>query len=197
MRPSYLVAVGGRAAVARLEDDGVVRGYRADIDPRQLGYTLTAVTRIRPAPGQLRVVAELAQQTPEIAECLRITGDDCYIATTHHRDVGHSQTSQETSIASTRLPAFDAGPVSEDHGSNTDQISRDSSGPSAVPQQISDRYKVGSEQLFYVVRRGMSENEAAATIVNGCMERTVKELSMEYAVEMNRLIQLQMEGAVG
>ena len=47
------------------------------------------------------------------------------------------------------------------------------------------------------MRRGLSENEAAATIVNGCMEQTVKELSMEYAVEMNRLIQLQMEGAVG
>ena len=53
----------------------MVRGYRADIDPRQLRYTLTAVIRIRPAPGQLRAVAELAQQTSEIAECLRITGE--------------------------------------------------------------------------------------------------------------------------
>ncbi len=53
----------------------IVRGYRADIDPRQLGYTLTAVIRIRPAPGQPHAVVELAQQTPEIAECLRITGE--------------------------------------------------------------------------------------------------------------------------
>jgi len=53
----------------------MVRGYRADIDPRQLRYTLTAVIRIRPAPGQPHAVVELAQQTPEIAECLRITGE--------------------------------------------------------------------------------------------------------------------------
>jgi Lrp/AsnC family transcriptional regulator, leucine-responsive regulatory protein len=76
----------------RLEDAGVVRGYRADIDPRLLGYTLTAIIRIRPAPGQLRPVAELAQQTPEIVECRRITGDDCYIATAHLRDVEHLET---------------------------------------------------------------------------------------------------------
>ena len=57
--------------------------------------------------------------------------------------------------------------------------------------------KVGSERLFYLMSRGMSENEAAAMIVNGFIEPIVKELPMEYAVEMNRLIQLQMEGAVG
>ena len=73
----------------RLHDDGVIRAYRADIDPRRLGYSLTAVIRIRPAPGQLRAVAELAQQTPEIAECHRVTGDDCYVATANLRDVGH------------------------------------------------------------------------------------------------------------
>lgn len=73
----------------RLEDDGVIRGYRADIDPRQVGYAFTAVIRIRPAPGQLRAVADLAVETTEIVECRRITGDDCYIATAHLRDVGH------------------------------------------------------------------------------------------------------------
>jgi Fe-S cluster assembly protein SufB len=57
--------------------------------------------------------------------------------------------------------------------------------------------KVGSEQLFYLMSRGMTESEAAAMIVNGFIEPIVKELPMEYAVEMNRLIQLQMEGAVG
>src|SRR5436190_2954306 len=55
--------------------------------------------------------------------------------------------------------------------------------------------KVGQEQLFYLMSRGMSEAEAAAMIVNGFIEPIVKELPMEYAVEMNRLIQLQMEGA--
>jgi Fe-S cluster assembly protein SufB len=57
--------------------------------------------------------------------------------------------------------------------------------------------KVGSEQLFYLMSRGLSEAEASAMIVNGFIEPIVKELPMEYAVEMNRLIQLQMEGAVG
>jgi FeS assembly protein SufB len=57
--------------------------------------------------------------------------------------------------------------------------------------------KVGSDQLFYLMSRGLSEAEAAAMIVNGFIEPIVKELPMEYAIEMNRLIQLQMEGAVG
>ena len=57
--------------------------------------------------------------------------------------------------------------------------------------------KVGSEQLFYLMSRGLVEAEATAMIVNGFIEPIVKELPMEYAVEMNRLIQLQMEGAVG
>jgi Fe-S cluster assembly protein SufB len=57
--------------------------------------------------------------------------------------------------------------------------------------------KVGSDQLFYLMIRGMTEAEASAMIVNGFIEPIVKELPMEYAVEMNRLIQLQMEGAVG
>lgn len=57
--------------------------------------------------------------------------------------------------------------------------------------------KIGEEQLFYLMSRGISENEAATMIVNGFIEPLVKELPMEYAVEMNRLIQLQMEGSVG
>ena len=57
--------------------------------------------------------------------------------------------------------------------------------------------RIGEEQLFYLTSRGLSEAEASAMIVNGCIEPLVKELPMEYAVEMNRLIQLQMEGSVG
>jgi Lrp/AsnC family transcriptional regulator, leucine-responsive regulatory protein len=73
----------------RLERSGVIRGYRAEIDPRALGLSLTAVIRIRPAPGQLRSVAELAQRTAEVVECQRITGEDCYIMRAHVRDVTH------------------------------------------------------------------------------------------------------------
>ncbi len=57
--------------------------------------------------------------------------------------------------------------------------------------------KLGEDQLFYLMSRGMSEENAAKMIVNGFVEPIVKELPMEYAVELNRLIELQMEGAVG
>ena len=57
--------------------------------------------------------------------------------------------------------------------------------------------KIGEEQLFYLMSRGLSEDEASAMIVNGFIEPIAKELPIEYAVEMNRLIQLQMEGSVG
>jgi len=57
--------------------------------------------------------------------------------------------------------------------------------------------RIGEEQLFYLTSRGLSEAEASTMIVNGFIEPLIKELPMEYAVEMNRLIELQMEGTVG
>ncbi len=57
--------------------------------------------------------------------------------------------------------------------------------------------RVGDEQLFYLRSRGLTEQEAVILIVNGCIEPVVKERPMEYAVELNRLVRLEMEGAVG
>ncbi len=57
--------------------------------------------------------------------------------------------------------------------------------------------KIGEEQLFYLMSRGLSDSEASSMIVSGFVEPITKELPLEYAVEMNRLIQLQMEGSVG
>ena len=57
--------------------------------------------------------------------------------------------------------------------------------------------RIGEEQMFYLLSRGLTEQEASTMIVNGFIEPLVKELPMEYAIEMNRLIQLQMEGSVG
>jgi len=57
--------------------------------------------------------------------------------------------------------------------------------------------RIGEEQMFYLLSRGLTEAEASTMIVNGFIEPLVKELPMEYAIEMNRLIQLQMEGSVG
>ena len=75
--------------VQRLEAAGVIRGYRADVDPRALGFSLTVVIRIRPAPRELAKVAQLARDTPEVVECQRVTGDDCFFMKAHVRDVGH------------------------------------------------------------------------------------------------------------
>ena len=77
--------------VQRLERDGVITGYHARVDPRALGYALTTVIRIRPAPRQIPKVAELARDTPEIVECHRITGEDCYFMKAHVRDVTHME----------------------------------------------------------------------------------------------------------
>ena len=57
--------------------------------------------------------------------------------------------------------------------------------------------KIGEEQLFYLQSHGLDEEEASKMIVNGFIEPITKELPMEYAVEMNRLIELQMEGSIG
>jgi Fe-S cluster assembly protein SufB len=57
--------------------------------------------------------------------------------------------------------------------------------------------KIGEEQLFYLNRRGLSTEEATTMVVSGFIEPLVKELPMEYAVEMNKLVQLQMTGSVG
>jgi Lrp/AsnC family leucine-responsive transcriptional regulator len=73
----------------RLEDDGVITGYRVEVDPRALGFTLGVHLRVRPAPRQLQGVAEMARQSGEVLECHRVTGDDCYVMTAYVRDVTH------------------------------------------------------------------------------------------------------------
>jgi Lrp/AsnC family transcriptional regulator, leucine-responsive regulatory protein len=75
--------------LGRLEESGTIRGYHADVDPRALGLALSAIIRIRPSPGQIQNVAELARDTPEVVECHRVTGDDCYVMRAHLRDVLH------------------------------------------------------------------------------------------------------------
>ena len=78
--------------VQRLERSGVIAGYRAELDPAALGFPVTAYVRIRPGPGQLQRIAELARQVPEVAECHRITGDDCFIMRVHVGGVGQLET---------------------------------------------------------------------------------------------------------
>jgi Lrp/AsnC family transcriptional regulator, leucine-responsive regulatory protein len=68
-----------RERVQRLEESGLIRGFRLDLDPKLLGYPVGIMVRIRPAPGQLQKVIELVQSTPRVVECHRITGEDCFI----------------------------------------------------------------------------------------------------------------------
>jgi Lrp/AsnC family leucine-responsive transcriptional regulator len=68
-----------RERVQRLEEAGVIRGYRLELDPVALGYPVSAYVRVRPAPGQLKKVAELAGSLPEVVECHRVTGEDCFV----------------------------------------------------------------------------------------------------------------------
>jgi Lrp/AsnC family transcriptional regulator, leucine-responsive regulatory protein len=69
--------------VRRLEEAGVIRGYRLEVNPAALGLPIAAYVRVRPSPGQLSKIAELAQQIPEVVECHRVTGEDCFILKVH------------------------------------------------------------------------------------------------------------------
>jgi Lrp/AsnC family transcriptional regulator, leucine-responsive regulatory protein len=73
--------------VQRLEQDGVILGYHAEIDPRALGFPITVMVRVRPAIRELGRIAKIAEEIPEIVECYRMTGDDCFYFTMHLRAV--------------------------------------------------------------------------------------------------------------
>lgn len=72
-----------RERVNRLEESGIIRGYRLDIDPAAIGLPIAAWVRIRPGPGQLPKIADLAANTPEVSECHRISGEDCFLLKVH------------------------------------------------------------------------------------------------------------------
>ena len=78
-------AVGER--VQRLEQAGVITGYRAEVDPRAIGYPIAAVVRVRPATRQVPKIPEIARDIPEVVECHRITGEDCYFVKLHLRSI--------------------------------------------------------------------------------------------------------------
>ncbi len=73
--------------IRRLEEAGVIEGYTLLVNPKALGLPVAAWLRVRPIPGQLQKVASLLQDLPEIVECDRITGEDCFIARAHLRTI--------------------------------------------------------------------------------------------------------------
>jgi Lrp/AsnC family transcriptional regulator, leucine-responsive regulatory protein len=97
----------------RLEASGTIAGYRADVDPRALGYALGAIVRVRPAPRQIPKVADVARETPEVVECHRITGEDCFFVKVHVRDVEHLEEviDRFTPFGSTTTSIMQSSPV--------------------------------------------------------------------------------------
>ncbi|MGV1906112.1 Lrp/AsnC family transcriptional regulator [Agrobacterium cavarae] len=73
--------------IKRLEERGVIRGFTVEIEPASIGFTLQAIIRVRPLPGKLHVVQQLIEAIPEISECDKVTGDDCFIARLHVRSI--------------------------------------------------------------------------------------------------------------
>lgn len=69
--------------VKRLEEAGIIEGYSARINPAAIGRPITAWLRIRPVPGQLQRVAKVIDELPELVQCDRVTGDDCFVARAH------------------------------------------------------------------------------------------------------------------
>ena len=82
-----LSAPAVRERILRLEEAGIIRGYRLELDPAALGYPVSAFVRVRPAPGQLPKLAELARSMPEVVECHRVTGEDCFVLKVHLRSI--------------------------------------------------------------------------------------------------------------
>jgi Lrp/AsnC family leucine-responsive transcriptional regulator len=99
--------------IRRLEAAGVIAGYSIEIDPAALGFGLSALIRIRPLAGQLQKVAGLIDATNEIVECHRTTGEDCFVATAHLRDVLHLERviDRFTPYAQTNTSIIQSSPV--------------------------------------------------------------------------------------
>lgn len=72
-----------RERIRRLEEAQLIKGYRLDLDPRALGFPVAAFVRVRPMPGKLPKISELAQRMPQVTECHRVTGEDCFILKIH------------------------------------------------------------------------------------------------------------------
>ncbi len=80
-----LSAPATRERLLRLEEAGVIKGWRVELDPKALGFPIAVLIRVRPMPGQLPKIAKLAQSLPQVTECHRITGEDCFLMRAHLR----------------------------------------------------------------------------------------------------------------
>jgi len=72
-----------RERVQRLEESSLLQGFRLELNPALLGFPIAVIVRIRPMPGQLPAIVDLAKKTPRVVECHRITGEDCFLIRAH------------------------------------------------------------------------------------------------------------------
>jgi Lrp/AsnC family leucine-responsive transcriptional regulator len=131
----------------RLEAQGVIERFTVQIDPRALGYTLQAIVRVKPLPGQLHLVEDEIRRIPEFVECDKVTGDDCFICRLFLRDieeldeilqkVGERAETSTAIVKATpvarRLPPL--GPAAERTGRTARDARRDA-GIAAQPRPI-------------------------------------------------------------
>lgn len=99
--------------IRRLEDRGIIRGYTLDLDPAAAGLAIPVLIRLRPHPGELKALGAVVGEVAEISECVRITGDDCYVAIAHVRDVNHLEEviDRLTPYAQTNTAIIQSAPV--------------------------------------------------------------------------------------
>ena len=101
--------------IKRLEEAGAIKGYQAIIDPAAIGLPLAVWLRIRPVPGELSRVTELLKNCPEIVECDRVTGEDCFMAKAHLAHVGELEDliDRINPYAMTNTAVIQSSPVSQ------------------------------------------------------------------------------------
>jgi Lrp/AsnC family transcriptional regulator, leucine-responsive regulatory protein len=100
--------------IRRLEEAGVIEGYTIRLEPSALGLPLAAWLRIRPLPGQLQAVADILKTLPQITQCDRITGEDCFLAKAHVRSIAELEKLIDKIIphAMTNTSIIQSSPVS-------------------------------------------------------------------------------------
>lgn len=100
--------------VKRLEEAGVIEGYTVKVNAEALGLPIAAWLRVRPIPGELHKVADILRGLPEVVECDRITGEDCFIARAHVQSVAHLEKLIDKVIpyAMTNTSIIQSSPVS-------------------------------------------------------------------------------------
>ena len=99
--------------IRRLEENGVIEGYTVSINAPAVGLPIAAWLRVRPLPGELSRVTDILRGLPEVVECDRVTGDDCFIAKAHVRSMEHLEKIIDTIIpfAMTNTSIIQSSPV--------------------------------------------------------------------------------------